>query len=265
MSILLLPRNHRFLTQYNRWSYGSDRIQVGAEIKLLQDFLSAVANDGIRAEHYTSSMADRTPAFLIPGASSIQEYLVQHKDRVRLLQLLVENEISRLAVWSNPVNEHGRTSAPAVGSLERSTSTVCGFLLFLYTVLIDPQADWTRLLQMAWKLNPAMAVQMGERFKIAPLQAEITHLVKSDPKAVQDVAEALHFLLGDKLEQDAKAALKASEILKRGKSANSLCSGCLYGQLYRQSQLSCISNPAMVIILLFYNTPCEYWNSIPLN
>ncbi|OWZ76646.1 phosphatidylinositol 4-kinase [Cryptococcus neoformans Bt85] len=175
-----------------QWSYGSDRIQVGAEIKLLQDFLSAVANDGIRAEHYTSSMADRTPAFLIPGASSIQEYLVQHKDRVRLLQLLVENEISRLAVWSNPVNEHGRTSAPAVGSLERSTST----------------ADWTRLLQMAWKLNPAMAVQMGERFKIAPLQAEITHLVKSDPKAVQDVAEALHFLLGDKLEQDAKAALK---------------------------------------------------------
>ncbi|KJE03847.1 phosphatidylinositol 4-kinase [Cryptococcus gattii NT-10] len=175
-----------------QWSYGSDRIQVGAEIKLLQDFLAAVANDGIRAEHYTSSMADRTPAFLIPGVSSIQEYLVQHKDRVRLLQLLVENEITRLAVWTNPVNEHGRTSAPAVGSLERSTSA----------------ADWTRMLQTAWKLNPALAVQMGERFKIASLQAEISHLVKSDPKAVQDVAEALHFLLGDKLEQDAKAALK---------------------------------------------------------
>lgn len=102
---------------------------MGAEIKLLQDFLAAVANDGIRAEHYTSSMADRTPAFLIPGVSSIQEYLVQHKDRVRLLQLLVENEITRLAVWTNPVNEHGRTSAPAVGSLERSTSAVRNLLL----------------------------------------------------------------------------------------------------------------------------------------
>lgn len=61
---------------------------------------------------------------------------------------------------------------------------------------------------------------MGERFKIASLQAEISHLVKSDPKAVQDVAEALHFLLGDRLEQDAKAALKASNISKSGKSAN---------------------------------------------
>lgn len=110
-----------------------------------------------------------------------------------------------------------------------------------------------------------MAVQMGERFKISSLQAEISHLVKSDPKAVQDVAEALHFLLGDKLEQDAKAALKASNITKSGKPANSLRSGCLYGQLYRQSQPSYISNPAMVTIPLFYNTRCEYWSSIPLN
>lgn len=210
-----------FLMRHSRWSYGSDRIQVGAEIKLLQDFLAAVANDGIRAEHYTSSMADRTPALLIPGVSSIQEYLVQHKDRVRLLQLLVENEITRLAVWTNPVNEHGRTSAPAVGSLERSTSAVRNLLLVPHiTFLTDWQADWTRLLQTAWKLNPALAVQMGERFKIASLQAEISHLVKSDPKAVLDVAEALHFLLGDKLEQDAKAALKASNISKDGKSAN---------------------------------------------
>ncbi|WVQ84613.1 hypothetical protein IAT38_006768 [Cryptococcus sp. DSM 104549] len=175
-----------------QWSFGSDRIQVGAEIKLLQDFLVAIADDHVRGDHSTSSLADRTPAFLVPGATSIQDYTAQHKDRVKLLQLLVENEISRLAVWSNPVNEPGRPSAPTVGGLERATTG----------------DEWTRLIQKAWKFSPAMAVHMGERFKNAPVQAEISRLVKSDPKAVIDVAEALHFLLGDKLEQNAKQALK---------------------------------------------------------
>jgi phosphatidylinositol 4-kinase len=49
------------------WSYGSDRIQVGAEIKLLQDFMTAIQEDHIRGDHSTSSMTDRQPAFLIKG------------------------------------------------------------------------------------------------------------------------------------------------------------------------------------------------------
>lgn len=50
-----------------QWSFGSDRIQLGAEIKLLQDFLTAVQSDTIRGDHSTSSMSDRAPAFLIRG------------------------------------------------------------------------------------------------------------------------------------------------------------------------------------------------------
>jgi phosphatidylinositol 4-kinase len=42
---------------------------------------------------------------------------------VRILQLLLENEIARLNVWWNPVNESGRGSG-SVGKYERSISTV---------------------------------------------------------------------------------------------------------------------------------------------
>ena len=51
---------------------------------------------------------------------------------------------------------------------------------------------------------------MGERFKIPQVQAEIARLVRSHPRAVIDVPEALHFLLGNQLETSAIPALKVS-------------------------------------------------------
>lgn len=118
-----------------QWSFGSDRIQVGAEIKLLQEFAQAITDDHVRGDYSTSSMSDRPPALLIrgertghvcsqltAGSTTLHEYTVQHRDRVRILQLLVENEINRLSVWCNPVNEAGRTPAP--GALERSVTMV---------------------------------------------------------------------------------------------------------------------------------------------
>ena len=53
-----------------------------------------------------------------------------------------------------------------------------------------------------------MAVHMGERFKHGPIQIELTRLVRTDPKAVLGVPEAVHFLLGDKLDNGSRAALR---------------------------------------------------------
>jgi phosphatidylinositol 4-kinase len=50
-----------------QWSFGSDRIQVGAEIRLLQEFAAAVGDDHVRGDHVTTSMSDRPPALLIGG------------------------------------------------------------------------------------------------------------------------------------------------------------------------------------------------------
>jgi phosphatidylinositol 4-kinase len=51
---------------------------------------------------------------------------------------------------------------------------------------------------------------MGERFKTLQVQAELSRLVKLHPRAVIDVPEALHFLLGDQLDSSALPALKVS-------------------------------------------------------
>lgn len=131
---------------------------------------------------------------------------------MRILQLLVESEIFRLGVWHNSLDEPGRASSTA--QMERAVS----------------QEEWTKLIQKAWKLSPPMAIHMGERFKYTVVQAEITRLVRADPKAVIGVPEALHFLLGDRLENASRRALQVYLSL----SQPLISSGCPSGQLCRR-------------------------------
>ena len=42
---------------------------------------------------------------VLPGGKSLREYNQLHGDRLHLLQLLIENEISRLSVWQNTLGE----------------------------------------------------------------------------------------------------------------------------------------------------------------
>lgn len=174
-----------------QWSFGSDRIQVGAEIRLLQDFINAVQEDQIRGDHSTTSMRDRAAAWINPGTTSMQDYIAQHRDRVRLLQLLVENEISRLNVWCNPANDRGRSIA-TVGAVESSVSN----------------DEWTALVRKAWRQNPAVAVHMAERFKNTSVMIELTRLVRSNPRAVLHVPEAAVIFVGDRLEPGMRQALR---------------------------------------------------------
>jgi hypothetical protein len=39
-----------------RWSFGSNRIQLGAEIKLLEEVLSAIDHDQVRGDHCISAL-----------------------------------------------------------------------------------------------------------------------------------------------------------------------------------------------------------------
>ncbi|GMK56681.1 hypothetical protein CspeluHIS016_0305210 [Cutaneotrichosporon spelunceum] len=174
-----------------QWSFGSDRIQVGAEIKLLQDFMDAVAKDSIRGDHVTTSLRDRDAAWLIPGTKSLQDYVAMHRDRVRLMQLLIENEINRLHVWYNPANDKGR-------NLIAGTTVEQG-------ITAD---EWSGLVRKAWRQNPVMAVHMAERFKNnTTVVPELTKLIRADPRAVLDVPGALQFFVGDKLESSMRRSL----------------------------------------------------------
>ncbi|BEI82759.1 hypothetical protein CcaverHIS002_0306270 [Cutaneotrichosporon cavernicola] len=164
-----------------QWSFGSDRIQIGAEIKLLQDFMDAV----------TKGHDPRRPRHDVAAGSRRGDYTAMHRDRVRLMQLFVENEIHRLNVWYNPANDKGRNLVTG-NTVESAVSA----------------EEWSSLVRKAWRQNPAMAVHMAERFKnTTTVVPELVKLIRADPRVVLHVPEALQFFLGDKLEPSMRRGL----------------------------------------------------------
>ena len=96
------------------------------------------------------------------------------------------------------------------------------------------QAEWTKLVAKAWRISPHMAVHMGERFKYPAVQHELTRLVRSDPKAVIGVSEALFYLLGEKFDPASRRALQVCTPCQRNCS-ELINSGYPSGHLYRLS------------------------------
>lgn len=70
------------------------------------------------------------------------------------------------------------------------------------------QSSWVSALRNVWKIDPAIAVHMCERFNVPAIQNEVTRLVRSSTRDVLDVPEALYFLIGDKLDPNIRRDLK---------------------------------------------------------
>jgi phosphatidylinositol 4-kinase len=70
-----------------RWSFGSNRLQLKAEMRLLADVVTAIRN----------------VAFTSGSSSAPQLKTVQSKEE--LLVILLESEQARLTVWLNPLGE----------------------------------------------------------------------------------------------------------------------------------------------------------------
>ena len=106
-------RNTR--SDFSRWTYGANRIQVEADKKILTDFLSLLQTDAVRASHTISSMNNPSCKERHPGKPFISSccqfpliLLQGMKGANHLLRLLVDNEIYRLSVWDNPSNDPHR-------------------------------------------------------------------------------------------------------------------------------------------------------------
>ncbi|KII89099.1 hypothetical protein PLICRDRAFT_698221 [Plicaturopsis crispa FD-325 SS-3] len=168
-----------------QWSLGANRVQVDADVKVLSEFLSYLQTDAVRRSQLISSLA---PAQANPRAS---QYAARLKARNHPLRLLVENEIFRLTVWTNPSNDPKR-GLDHVGTTER-------------TML---ETSWTTAVRTVWQINPAIAIHMTERFKNAFVQGEVGKLVRSSTLDVLDISEALPFLVGDKLDPNVRRDLK---------------------------------------------------------
>ncbi|OSD08514.1 atypical/PIKK/PI4K protein kinase [Trametes coccinea BRFM310] len=168
-----------------QWSYGSNRVQIDADIKLLSEFLSYLQADSVRGFPAISSLA---PAY---APSQPSHYTASLKNLVLPLRLLVENEVFRLTVWSNPVNDP-----------KRGTDHLCQ----LEKTMLE--STWTAAVRRTWEIDPAITVYFAERFNYPIVQTEVGRLVRSSTPDVLDVPEALHFLVGDRLDTNVQRDLR---------------------------------------------------------
>lgn len=155
-----------------KWSYGSNRLQLKAEKKLLNDVVNALNSlSGVGAQ------ATRT----FPSLNPKQALLLQ----------LLTHEIGRVTVWIAPLGHEPRSIAPG------------------HNELASQETNVSSLLQTAWDEDPRIAVQLAKRFSTSPkISQDVRRLLLREPaKAIHD-PDALYILLGSELPSDVKSQLK---------------------------------------------------------
>ncbi|KAI8989762.1 atypical/PIKK/PI4K protein kinase [Trametes punicea] len=168
-----------------QWSYGSNRVQIDADIKLLSEFLSYLQADSVRGFPAISSLA---PAH---APSQPSQYIAALKNLILPLRLLVENEVFRLTVWSNPVNDP-----------KRGLDHICQ----LEKTMLD--SGWTGSVRRTWEIDPAITIYFAERFNHPAVHVEVGRFVRSNSPDVLDVPEALRFLVGERLDSNLQRDLR---------------------------------------------------------
>ncbi|KAF8077714.1 hypothetical protein FPV67DRAFT_1462774 [Lyophyllum atratum] len=168
-----------------QWSYGANRVQVDADVKVLAEFLSCLQTDTIRD---TTEISSLSPAQL-PARGTYYSNRLRNINQP--LRLLTENEMTRLAVWANPTNDPKR-GGDQIG-------TVASTML---------EASWPSVLRTVWQIDPAIVVHLPERFKSPTVRNEVTKAVRSSPLEVLDVPEALLYFVGDRLDPHVRRDLK---------------------------------------------------------
>ncbi|PWN49925.1 hypothetical protein IE53DRAFT_331217 [Violaceomyces palustris] len=165
-----------------QWSFGSNRLQIKAEMQLMAELLDLLKLDKVKADHHLTSFPPSLSVIRLPGGISVPQSIKSFDEKRTLLELLVENEYSRFSVWANPLSDGSRGN-DYVGDLTKTMNDTL----------------WAQTVGIAWRANPAVAVQMGVRFKIAAVLRELGRLVRIQPHKVVDVPSALKYVLEDHL------------------------------------------------------------------
>lgn len=156
------------------WSYGSNKLQLKAELKLLASVSGALQTGrmaGIGAKATTST-------------TSLQA-------KQDLLQQLLAHESGRLNVWINPL-------AP-----ERAITSLGQNGLSIRDVSFLP------LVKVAWAENPSIAIHLTTRFPQSQrLANDVRALLLQQPQKAINEPDALYLLLGPALPNDVKTQLK---------------------------------------------------------
>lgn len=107
------------------------------------------------------------------------------RETKRLLQILLKDETFRVHTWLSPlVNDP------------------------LVTPVNLDESIWIATVRSAWKIDPYLAVHLGERFISPAMHKEIRRLVMANPEDVIESPAAAQILLGDSLSSDLRFQLK---------------------------------------------------------
>ena len=156
-----------------KWSYGSNRLQVKAELKVINDVSSRLTELGPIGAKATLALSSLRP-------------------KQDLLQLLLAHEMGRLWVWISPLGNENRSLVP-LGTHGSNVS----------------DTEFSPLLRTAWNEDPRIAIQLAMRFPYSQkLAGEIRSLLTSQPERAIPESDALYVLLGSSLPRDVNVQLK---------------------------------------------------------
>ncbi|KAG8624207.1 hypothetical protein KVT40_009183 [Elsinoe batatas] len=159
MKDLVLSVGLRWFVHAPRWSFGGNKLQVKAELKLLADSIAAIEN--FATVNASSSSARR----------SLQQ-------RQELLLVLIRSEIYRLGVWLTPLDS-GNTNVLHVHHGAKAAENVVASLL-----------------PVAWAEDASLAIQLAIRFHADRLLNDVRGLLLRNPVKALDEPDAIPILLG---------------------------------------------------------------------
>ncbi|KAL1899387.1 Phosphatidylinositol 4-kinase stt4 [Ceratocystis pirilliformis] len=149
-----------------RWSFGSNLLQMKTELRLLSDVITALK---------------AVNSIGVQGTNNIRS--LQAKEQ--LLNLLLESELQRLAVWVYPLPDSAKHAGIASA---RARNTI--------------EAELIPLVRTAWSQDPSIAIELVSRFNWPRIHKEVRWLLLNVPSNAINEPEALAVLFGGKLPED---------------------------------------------------------------
>ncbi|KAJ9377391.1 phosphatidylinositol 4-kinase [Paecilomyces variotii] len=154
---------------FPKWSFGGNRLQMKAEDKLMGDVASLLDN--------------------VASIGSVSGSFKSTKAKQDLVQILIENERSRLRVWLFPLLQERKHYLPGYGGKSGSE-------------------DVTSFLRLAWAESPSLAVQLVSRFPSAKLRSDVRWLLLNFPEKALEEPASLEIMFGSALPSDVSFQLK---------------------------------------------------------
>ncbi|KAG8217643.1 hypothetical protein J3R82DRAFT_5796 [Butyriboletus roseoflavus] len=186
---------------FQRWSFGANRVQVDADIKILSEFFGHLQTDSIRA---LLSLSSLPPAQSITKNSSVYKfpsYMGQTNSQQSTKPVLRTSTIRFGYSWKMRYIDSWCGQIPQMTRI--GDMITLGLLNEQYRRATGP---W--LARCVWEIDPAIAVHMMERFKSPAAHAEVQRLVRANPAVVLHTPEGLRYLIDDSTRANQRRELK---------------------------------------------------------